>query len=99
MPSRLYSLTQAAIVLAVAMGSAPLEVGTSVEPKADTTSLMPAAAYSDLMLARWLALKLTHSSALSQAPSIRRNESAKTLKPFQDTVETPQHNSNMQDVR
>lgn len=64
------------------IGSAPVEVGASVEPKADTTSLIPAAAYWDLILERWLALRLTHSSALSQAPSIKRKESAKTLKPY-----------------
>lgn len=31
-PSRSYSFTQAAMVFAVAVGSAPLEVGTSVDP-------------------------------------------------------------------
>jgi hypothetical protein len=56
-------MTHAAIVFAVAMGSAPLEVGTSVDPKTDTTSLIPAAAYCDLMEDRWLAVNVVHSSA------------------------------------
>ena len=49
-------MTQAAIVFAVATGSAPVVVGTSEEPNTDTTNEIPAAAYSDLTLALWAAV-------------------------------------------
>lgn len=54
-------MTQAAIVFAVATGSFPTVVGTSVEPKTETMSLMPAAAYCDLIVARSDADSVVHS--------------------------------------
>ncbi len=42
-------MTHAAMVLAVATGSAPEVVGISVEPKTDTIREIPAAAYCDLI--------------------------------------------------
>ena len=60
---------------AVEVGSAPEVVGTSDEPKAETMSLIPAASYSDLTVARSDAERVVHSYALSHAPSRRRNES------------------------
>ena len=75
MPSRPYSITQAAIVFAVATGSALVEVGASVEPNAETSSLIPAAAYCDLMAARSEADMSCHSNAWSAGPEISRKES------------------------
>lgn len=40
-------VTQAAIVFAVVTASYPDDVGVSVDPKAETTSEIPAALYSD----------------------------------------------------
>lgn len=42
-PSRLLAMTHAARLLAVVVGSAPLVAGSSVEPNAETTRLIPAA--------------------------------------------------------
>jgi len=49
------------MVLAVATGSALVEVGTSVDPNTDTISLIPADAYCDLMEERWAAVNVVHS--------------------------------------
>lgn len=62
-------------MFAVPTGSFLEEVGTSVEPNTDTISLMPAAAYCDFTAARWSAVRVVHSYALSQAPSVKRKES------------------------
>ena len=51
------------------------DVGTSVEPNTDTISLIPAAAYCDFTAARWAAVSVVHSYALSHAPAISQNES------------------------
>ena len=40
------------MVFAVAIGSAPVEVGASVEPKRETMSEIPAEAYCSLILER-----------------------------------------------
>lgn len=53
------------MVCAVLTGSAPLEVGASVEPNKETMSLIPAAEYWDLMVLRCAAESWVHSSALS----------------------------------
>lgn len=55
-------------------GSAPVDVGTSVDPKAATKSLIPAALYCDLIEARSLAERVVHSYALSHAPSINQKD-------------------------
>lgn len=64
------------MVLAVSVGSAPEEVGASVEPKRETMREMPAALYCCLMEVRSEAVSWVHSSALSKAPSVRRKERA-----------------------
>lgn len=63
-------------MLAVDTGSAPVEVGASVEPNTETMSLIPAAAYCDLIVFRASAPIATHSSAWSKAPSVRRKDKA-----------------------
>lgn len=75
-PSKLYCITHAAIEFAVATGSAPEVVGTSVEPKADTTIFTPAALYSALIEARSSSVSAAQTSAWSHAPSMSRNDSA-----------------------
>ena len=67
-------MTNDASEFAVPTGSAFAVVGTSEEPNADTISLMPAAAYWDLIVARSESLSVVHSYALSQAPAVSQNE-------------------------
>lgn len=76
MPSRPNCFTHAAIVFAVPTGSAPVDVGASVEPNAETTRLTPASAYCDLTVARWSAVSHVHSTALSAGPERSRNDRA-----------------------
>lgn len=64
------------MVFAVEIGSAPDEVGASVEPKTLTMILIPAAAYWDLTELRWAAVNWVHSSALSKAPSVSKKANA-----------------------
>ncbi len=47
----------------MATGSTPDVVGISVEPKADTNKLIPAAAYSDLIAERCVSFKQAHACA------------------------------------
>ena len=65
-------MTQAAMVLAVLLGSAPDEVGVSVEPNTDTINAIPASLYSALVVLRSSAVSEAHPSALSQAPSVSK---------------------------
>ena len=66
-------MTQAAIVLAVLLGSAPDDVGVSVEPKAETINAMPASLYAALVVLRSAAVREAQPWALSHAPSVSRN--------------------------
>lgn len=75
-PSRLLAFTHAARLFAVAVGSALLLVGTSVEPKAETTRLMPAAWYESKSAAWSAAAVSTQAIAWSAGPSSSQNESA-----------------------
>ena len=51
------------MVFAVAIGSAPEEVGASVEPKRETIIEIPAEAYCSLMSERCASVSQVHSSA------------------------------------
>ena len=51
------------MTFAVATGSALDVVGISVEPKADTNKVIPAAAYCDLIIERSVSFREAHACA------------------------------------
>jgi hypothetical protein len=67
-------MTHAAIVSANATGLKFWEVGASLEPKAETSILIPAAAYEALTDARVAASINVHSRAWSAAPDVSKND-------------------------
>lgn len=59
------------MVLAVTTGSAPEDVGMSVDPNTETISLIPAAAYCDLIVALSASVYVVHSYAFKLSRSIK----------------------------
>ena len=79
---------------AVATGSTPDVVGISVEPKADTNKLIPAAAYCDLIAERCVSFKEAHACAFEIKMHSTDKRGANYIIPWafkQEKCEVPMH--------